>query len=180
VRNPWRFSFDRLNGDLYIGDVGQGSWEEISYQAGGTPGGTNFGLRCKEGTHEYNNTGELCSSAVLTDPIAEYSHAEDYSVSGGFVYRGSYFPNLIGRYFYADYVEGKIWSLYQTGSDPDTWSAPELELDTGLNICVFGEDEVGEIYVADYSLGTVRHLVDVNNPSLDLSTSIKICFISQC
>jgi uncharacterized repeat protein (TIGR01451 family) len=172
VRNPWRFSFDRLNGDLYIGDVGQNVWEEISYQAGGTPGGTNFGWRCKEGTHDYNFTGD-CLTADLTDPIAEYSHAEGYSVTGGFVYRGTYFPNLVGRYFYADFVEGKIWSLYQTGSEPDTWSTPELELDTGFNISAFGEDEEGEIYVADYHGGAIRHLVDVNNPSPNLSPSTK-------
>jgi uncharacterized repeat protein (TIGR01451 family) len=172
LRNPWRFSFDRQSGDLYIGDVGQNAWEEISFQEGGTPGGTNFGWRCKEGTHNYNFSGD-CLTAELTDPIAEYSHSEGFSVSGGFVYRGSYYPDLVGRYFYADYVEGKIWSLYRTGSSPITWSAPELELDTGLNISGFGEDQAGELYLVDYSGGTIRRLADVNGPAPDLSASRK-------
>jgi len=172
LRNPWRFSFDRANGDLYIGDVGQGLWEEISFQAVDTPGGVNFGWRCKEGTQNYNFETS-CESLDLTDPIAEYSHSVGFSVTGGFIYRGSIFPNLVGRYFYADYVEGKIWSIYQTDPVTITWSVPELELDTGLNISAFGEDEGGEIYIADYSGGTIRHLVDVNNPTPDISRSKK-------
>jgi len=173
LRNPWRFSFDRQNGDLYIGDVGQNLWEEISYQVGGTPGGTNFGWRCKEGTHNYNFTGD-CLTAFLTDPITEYSHSVGFSVSGGFVYRGVACPNMVGRYFYADYVEGKIWSLYKSSENPTTWSLPELELDTGLNISGFGEDETGELYLVDYSGGTIRHLADVSGPVPNLSTSRKM------
>jgi uncharacterized repeat protein (TIGR01451 family) len=172
LRNPWRFSFDRATGDLYIGDVGQNLWEEIDYQKAGTPGGVNYGWRCQEGTHDYNMTG-ACLTAELTDPIAEYSHTEGRSVTGGFVYRGLSYPDLAGRYFYADFVEGKIWSLVKTGSDPDTWSAPELELDTGLAISAFGEDEQGELYVVDWAGGTVRQLADVNGPSANLSASSK-------
>jgi uncharacterized repeat protein (TIGR01451 family) len=172
LRNPWRFSFDRLTGDLYIGDVGQNEWEEISYQAAGTAGGVNFGWRCKEGTHLYNFSG-VCDERVLTDPIAEYGHDVGRSVTGGFVYRGLAFPNLVGRYFYADYVEGKIWSLYQTGADPVTWSAPALELDVGFNVSAFGEDEEGELYVVDWSGGTIRLLADVEGPVANLSTSRK-------
>jgi glucose/arabinose dehydrogenase len=150
LRNPWRFSFDRETNDLYIGDVGQNLWEEISYQAAGTPGGLNFGWRCREGSHTYNSNppcDDPAYLATLTDPIAEYSHSEGRSVTGGFVYRGILYPALVGRYFFADYVEGKIWSLYKTTSDPDAWSTPELELDTGLSISGFGEDETGELYV---------------------------------
>lgn len=172
LRNPWRFSFDRLTGDLYIGDVGQSSWEEVDFQAAGTPGGTNFGWRCREGAHNYNFSGN-CSSLTLTDPIAEYSHAQGYSITGGFVYRGRAYPALLGRYFYADYVEGKIWSLYQISANPLTWSAPELELDTSLNISSFGEDEYGELYVVDYGGGTIRRLADVNGPTVNLSASVK-------
>lgn len=176
LRNPWRFSFDRDTGDLYIGDVGQNLWEEISYQAWDTPGGVNFGWRCREGTHTYS-TSPPCDDPVLlaklTDPIAEYNHAEGRSVTGGFVYRGALYPNLVGRYFYADYVDGKIWSLYKTGSNPDTWSAPELELDTSFNVSAFGEDEQGEVYVVDRSGGAVRRLADVNGPSPNLSGSRK-------
>ncbi len=173
LRNPWRFSFDRQTGDLYIGDVGQNLWEEISYQAGGTPGGINFGWRCKEGTHNYNFTGD-CLTATLTDPIAEYSHIDGFSVSGGFVYRGVAYPQMTGRYFYADYVEGKIWSIYKTEENPTTWSVPELELDTGLNISGFGEDEGGELYLVDYGGGTIRHLADLSGPAPDLTLSRKI------
>lgn len=172
LRNPWRFSFDRETGDLYIGDVGQNLWEEIDYQAAGTPGGLNFGWRCKEGTHDYNFTGD-CASLQLTDPIAEYSHSEGRSVTGGFVYRGRAYPALVGRYFYADYVEGKIWSTHKLGSNPETWSPPTLELDTGLNISAFGEDETGELYVVDRTGGTLRRLADVNGPVPNLSTSRK-------
>jgi uncharacterized repeat protein (TIGR01451 family) len=172
LRNPWRFSFDRAAHDLYIGDVGQNLWEEIDYQRAGTPGGINYGWRCKEGTHDYNMTG-ACLTAALTDPIAEYSHTEGRSVTGGFVYRGSSYPALAGRYFYADFVEGKIWSTVKTGSNPDSWSPPELELDTGLAISAFGEDEEGELYVVDWAGGTVRRLADLNGPSANLSTSRK-------
>ncbi len=172
LRNPWRFSFDRDTGDLYIGDVGQNQWEEIDYQSAGTPGGLNFGWRCMEGTHEYDFAGD-CLSSDLTDPIAEYSHTDGRSITGGFVYRGSSFPALRGRYFYADYVEGKIWSLYKKGSNPDTWSEPELELDTGLNIGAFGEDANGELLVIDYGGGTIHRLADVHALAPDLSLSRK-------
>jgi uncharacterized repeat protein (TIGR01451 family) len=176
LRNPWRFGFDRETGDLYIGDVGQNLWEEVDYQAATTPGGVNFGWRCREGTHTYSSSPPCNDPAVLaslTDPIVEYSHSAGRSVTGGLVYRGTLYPNLVGRYFYADYVEGKIWSLYKTGSSPDTWSTPELELDTGFNISAFGEDEAGELYVVDRSGGTIRHLADVNGPTSNLSTSRK-------
>ncbi len=172
LRNPWRFSFDRQTGDLYIGDVGQNAWEEISYQAAGTPGGVNFGWDCLEGTHPYE-FDDACADADLTDPIAEYSHSEGRSVTGGFVYRGDLYPDLQGRYFYADYVNGKIWSLYKTASNPDTWSTPELELDAGFNVSAFGEDEDGELYVCDWNGGTIRRLADAHGPTPNLSPSSK-------
>ncbi len=172
LRNPWRFSFDRLTGDMYIGDVGQNLWEEIDFQAAGTPGGVNFGWRCREGAHNYQFDAS-CVSRQLTEPIAEYSHSEGRSVTGGFVYRGVAFPALQGRYFYADYVDGKIWSVYKKTTNPLTWSTPELELDTGLNLSAFGEDEAGVLYVVDYSGGTIRRLEDANKQYPDLSTSKK-------
>ena len=156
LRNPWRFSFDRATGDLYIGDVGQNAWEEIDYHAAGTPGGLNFGWDCKEGTHDFEFTPD-CAAADLVDPIAEYGHDVGRSVTGGFVYRGSAYPALQGRYFYADFGSGIIWSITKTGSNPDTWSTPRLELDTDLNISSFGQDDAGELYVVDYG-GTVRRL----------------------
>ncbi len=172
LRNPWRFSFDRLTGELFIGDVGQNQWEEIDYQPSDSPGGLNFGWRCYEGNHPYSSYASECQGKTLTYPIAEYSHAEGHSVTGGFVYRGASYPALQGRYFYADYVDGKIWSLYKTGSNPPSWSTPELELDTALNISSFGEDEQGELYVVDYS-GKIRRLADVNGPSVNLQNTRK-------
>lgn len=164
LRNPWRFSFDRSTTDLYIGDVGQNAWEEIDYEAAGSAGGLNFGWRCKEGAHDHDFSGD-CPSLPLTDPIAEYDRSDGGSVTGGFVYRGIRYPALVGRYFYADYVGGKIWSMYKTGLDPTTWSTPELELDTDLFISSFGEDEEGEVYVLDHAGGTVRRLGNVDGPS---------------
>ncbi|MEW5870987.1 MAG: PQQ-dependent sugar dehydrogenase [Chloroflexota bacterium] len=171
LRNPWRFSFDRLTGDLYIGDVGQNLWEEIDFQAAHTPGGTNFGWRCKEATHLYNFSGN-CASQTLTDPIAEYDHTLGVSVTGGFVYRGRDYPALRGRYFYADFGSGRVWSLYQASQDPLLWSPPELELTSGLNISAFGEDENGELYVVAYN-GEIRRLADANGPDAELSFSAK-------
>lgn len=172
LRNPWRFSFDRLTGDLYIGDVGQNLWEEVDYQGFGTPGGVNFGWRCREGAHDYNFSGD-CPTLLLTDPIAEYPHGIGYSVTGGFVYRGERYPSIAGRYFYGDFSTGNIWSLYKTSQNPLTWSAPELELEGVFNISAFGEDEVGEIYVVNYYQGQIHRLSDANAPALDLSGSKK-------
>ena len=174
LRNPWRFSFDRQNGDIFIADVGQNLWEEVDYVTAGTSGEINFGWRCQEGTHIYS-TSPPCDDPVLTsqfiDPIAEYSHTDGQSISGGYVYRGSEYPNLIGHYFYADFVQGKIWSMYKTSAS--TWSTPTLELDTNFNISAFGEDENGEMYVLDYYGGSIRRLADAQGPTPDLSTSKK-------
>lgn len=159
LRNPWRFSFDYLTGDLYIGDVGQNQYEEIDFQAAGTPGGSNFGWRCREGMHDYNFEPS-CALASLTEPVAEYSHSLGCSITGGFVYRGLAFPDLFGRYFYGDYCSGRIWSFFQVSSNPDIFSPPELLLDTPLRISAFGEDENRELYIVDHN-GTVRQLVQL-------------------
>jgi uncharacterized repeat protein (TIGR01451 family) len=166
LRNPWRFSFDRATGDLYIGDVGQNLWEEVSFQAASTLGGLNFGWDCLEGTHEYEWTSE-CAAVTLTAPIAEYSHSDGRSITGGFVYRGTVYPRLQGLYFYGDFVTGKIWYLRKTASD---FTAPVMALDTALNISAFGEDESGELYIVDRA-GSVRRLVDADGPGWALSAS---------
>ena len=171
LRNPWRFSFDRANGDLYIGDVGQNEMEEVDYLAFTTGGGANLGWRCREGTHTFR-TNPPCDDptllASLTDPIAQYSHLEGRTVTGGFVYRGYDYPALVGRYFYGDYAVGKIWSI-----DTNACCTPLLELDTELKLSAFGEGEDGELYVADYGGGTIRRLAASNGPSPDLSHSQK-------
>lgn len=145
LRNPWRMSFDRATGDLFIADVGQGAWEEVNFQPAGSAGGVNYGWRCREGAHDFNTSG--CSGKTFVEPIAEYSHSLGCSISGGYRYRGYDFPELLGIYFYGDYCSGRIWGAYRDGSD---WVTAQL-LDSTLSISSFGEDERGEIYVVDIS-----------------------------
>lgn len=175
LRNPWKFSFDRATGDLYIGDVGQNQWEEVDFAAFGAPPGLNYGWRCMEGNHAYNSTAP-CNDPLylskLTPPVAEYSHTEGASVTGGVVYRGILYPALRGRYYYADVYHGKIWSLYRNSTQAPPFSVPVLELtDTGLYVSAFGEDEAGEVYLADLVGGTIRRLESAGGATADLSTS---------
>ncbi len=142
----WRFSFDRLNGDLFIGDVGQGSWEEINHAPASSLGGENWGWRCYEGTHEYNTSG--CGPiGDYVMPILEYLHSSGRcSVTGGYRYRGSAAPGLRGAYLYADYCSGDIWAgVYDEGAG--TWSSVNLDFpqSTG-SISSFGEDERANVY----------------------------------
>jgi len=154
LRNPWRFSFDRVTGDLYIADVGQGAWEEVSYQPANSTGGLNYGWNCREGAQAY--AGGDCSLNNYVDPIAEYGHDVGFSITGGFVYRGQQYRALQGYYFYADYVTGRIWAIKQMADD--SWSVPQEILQTTLNISAFGEDEAGELYMVDHTNGTIRQL----------------------
>ena len=158
LRNPWRWSFDRATGDLFIGDVGQNQYEEIDRHPAGQPGGLNFGWRCREGLHAYNDFPPC--PGPLTDPIVEYDHSQGVSVTGGYVYRGAVAPQWHGRYFYGDFGSGRIWSIRATGSG---WSTPVEEMDTTLNIASFGEDEAGEIYVVDLG-GAIYRLVATAAP----------------
>lgn len=171
LRNPWRFSFDRQTGDIYIGDVGQADWEEIDFQTAENSGGVNYGWRCREGSADFNFSTE-CGKSDLTDPIAEYDHDQGYSVAGGFVYRGSKYPAFFGQYFYADYGTGRIWSIYNLG--PNAWSTPDLELDTSFKISTFGEDESGELYFAHRSpsSGTIYHIIDVCEGDTDVDGDV--------
>lgn len=141
LRNPWRFSFDRLTGDLFIGDVGQGSWEEIDYLPAGSPGGANFGWNYREGSQSFGAAS--ADDFGLTDPVAEYGRDQGYSVIGGAVYRGEQLPELNGIYFYGDYGSGNIWGLYP---DHDGSWQNRLLFQTGSRITSFGEDEHGELY----------------------------------
>jgi len=143
LRNPWRFSFDRSTGDLFIGDVGQGSWEEIDYQPAGSTGGENYGWRLMEGNNCFNPSTN-CNDGSLTLPVIEYGHDFGCSVTGGYRYRGKGNPLLSELYIYGDFCSGRIWGA-KPGGDGN-WSAEEL-LDTNLKISAFGEDEVGELYV---------------------------------
>jgi glucose/arabinose dehydrogenase len=155
VRNPWRFSFDRATGDLYIADVGQNLYEEVNVQAAASPGGENYGWDVMEGSHCFEPPGG-CDSEGLVLPVAEYDHGLGCSVTGGYVYRGTGFPQIAGVYFYGDFCSGNIWGLRQ--EEPGEWETALL-LDTDLNITSFGEDSDGELYVIGYSDGTIYQLV---------------------
>lgn len=154
VRNPWRFSFDRQTGDLYSGDVGQNIYEEINFQAA-SGGGQNYGWKIMEGAHCFQSNN--CNQTGLTLPVAEYSHADGCSVTGGFVYRGSIFPQMQGIYFYGDYCSGKIWGLKFAGG---SWQNTEL-LDSPHNISTFGEDEAGNLYLTSYDTNEIYQVIDL-------------------
>jgi glucose/arabinose dehydrogenase len=155
LRNPWRFSFDRANGDLYIADVGQSAREEVDYQPASSGGGQNYGWRIMEGFLCFNPSP--CSSAGLTLPVVDYPHASgDCSITGGFVYRGPDYPGMQGIYFYGDYCTGRIWGLQFSGG---SWQSLQL-LDTSANIVSFGEDQDGNLYLSDLAAGTVSRIAD--------------------
>lgn len=155
LRNPWRFSHDRQTGALYIGDVGQGNWEEIDYQPpiaqGG--GGENYGWRIMEALHCYP-PGANCNTAGLTLPIQEYANTNNpcASVTGGYVYRGTDYPGLQGIYVYTDYCMGQIWGLAREGG---VWENHRFD-PTETGITSFGEDQDGELYAVDRNEGIYR------------------------
>ena len=150
LRNPWRFSFDRLTGDLYVADVGQDRWEEVNFLPAGSPPGVNFGWNYREGLHPYTGTPD---NIEVVDPVAEYKHGEDCSVTGGYVYRGEELPAMKGIYLYGDYCSGKIWGLFR---DADGAWQNQVLFATGLNISSFGEDAAGELYLVDLGGGVYR------------------------
>ncbi|MFN8376551.1 MAG: PQQ-dependent sugar dehydrogenase [Anaerolineae bacterium] len=150
LRNPWRFSFDRATGDLYIADVGEWLWEEVDYQPAESTGGENYGW-------EYYEADLLRDpqppAAQVTMPVITYPHSEGCSISGGYVYRGLELPELWGVYIYGDYCSGKIWTSYLTNAG--TWET-SLFMTTGYQISSFGEDVNGELYLVDYKGGIYR------------------------
>jgi len=159
LRNPWRFSFDRANGNLWIGDVGQGTWEEVdrAVRTSSGPGkGVNWGWRVMEGRHCYNPSSG-CTTSGKKKPLTEYKHASGRcSISGGYVYRGSAIPALRGYYLYADYCTGEVWAVASGASAP----ADGIRLlDTEHMISGFGQDDRGEHYVCDIAGGAVYKVV---------------------
>ncbi len=152
LRNPWRFSFDKLTGDLMIADVGQSNWEEVNFQASTSAGGENYGWPCYEGFHTIGNPTS-CTLGTITEPILEYSHSLGCSISGGYRYRGEY-PFINGVYFYGDFCTGRIWGSETNGT---SWVSTELA-DTDYGISTFGEGEDGSLYVADYFGGKIYKL----------------------
>lgn len=153
LRNPWRYSFDRVTGDLWIADVGQNQIEEVNVVRAGSRGGLNFGWPVAEGDDCFQGAG--CERSGLEEPVATYRHGADgCSVTGGYVYRGQRFPALVGTYLYADFCSGRIW-----GIDAAEPSQPVLLLESGSAISSFGEDEDGGLYVTDLGRGTVQQVL---------------------
>jgi glucose/arabinose dehydrogenase len=156
LRNPWRFSFDRVTGDLWIADVGQGTWEEVDFQPVTSIGGENYGWRRMEGTHCFNPSTN-CNTGNLVLPVIEYNHSVGCSVTGGYVYRGTRSPRLVGLYIYGDFCSGRIFGATRNSSGVVT---TQQLLDVTFNISTFGEDVTGEVYVGDYSNGILYRLFD--------------------
>jgi glucose/arabinose dehydrogenase len=146
LRNPWRYSFDRRTGDLWIGDVGQGQIEEINRLPRGFSGLANFGWDVYEGTARYEDKN--LGPGTLVQPTAQYTHAQGCSVTGGYVYRGRAVPRLQGRYVYGDYCSGRIWSV------PATGGSPRVEPARVEGLSSFGESLSGELYAVSHS-GTI-------------------------
>ena len=156
LRNPWRMSFDTATGDLWIGDVGQGAWEEVNVARAGV-GGLNFGWKRMEGVECFQDAG--CEDPAYTLPVTEYDHSFGCSVVGGVVYRGTAVPGLAGGYLYADYCSGNFWVL-----DPSVEGRTDgrLVLDSGRSISAIGEDEAGEIFATDLNTGELLRIVAAN------------------
>jgi glucose/arabinose dehydrogenase len=151
LRNPWRISFDRATGDLWIGDVGQNRFEEINVHRASTPGGANFGWARMEG-FECFPQGSSCDPDAFTLPVTAYGHELGCSVTGGTVYRGSLSPRLVGGYLFSDYCSGRIWAIPSTA---DEVRDPVVVAETGRSLVAFGEGEDGELFTVDIAGGAV-------------------------
>jgi glucose/arabinose dehydrogenase len=152
MRNPWRFSFDRLTGDLYIADVGQANWEELDFLPAGQQAGANMGWNTVEGPACYD--AESCDRSGFVEPIVTYDHSRGCAIVGGYVYRGTQLPRLAGSYFFADFCQGTIWSLMQRNGE---WAQNEV-YHGDIWVSSFGEDVNGELYVLDHRGGIVYQI----------------------
>ena len=146
LRNPWRFGFDSLTGDLYIADVGQNQWEEVNFSPAGVNNGRNYGWNYLEGNHIY--TSQPPDNITVIPPAAEYNHDVGCSITGGGVYRGKRLPEFNGVYLYGDFCSGNVWGIIKDGIDK--WEN-ELLFKNIARISTFGFDETGEIYLVDYA-----------------------------
>jgi glucose/arabinose dehydrogenase len=161
LRNPWRSSFDRTTGDLYIGDVGQNLWEEVNHAPVSMGAGVNYGWSQFEGTHTYPRSPPCSSSGIPhRPPFVDYDRSLGSTVTGGYVYRGLSYPWLNGNYFYADFGSGRVWAAWQTS--PGVFSTTQIT-DTAYNPSSWGEDVNGELYLVHYG-GTVYRLTSTYNP----------------
>ncbi len=162
VRNPWRFSFDRETGDMWMGDVGQNSREELNFQPVSSSGGENYGWRCMEGFNCTGLSGCTCNAPELTLPVHTYNTGANCSITGGFRYRGSLMPSMVGHYFFGDYCSGRIWTFLPGPTGVPMGGVVDqtanLALPGSENITSFGEDANGELYVLDASGGEIWRL----------------------
>ena len=157
VRNPWRYSFDRLNGDYWMADVGQNLWEEVDFEPAGTPGGLNYGWRCYESNHAFNTTGCQPQSNYVP-AIYELSHNNGYcSITGGYIYRGGHYSNMFGYYFFADYCDDMIQVLKRNANG--TFQQYNTINYTGAAMTTFGEDQYGDLYVSNRNNGQIKKIV---------------------
>lgn len=153
MRNPWKFSFDRQTGDLWIADVGQNQYEEVN-RAASTESGLNYGWRCYEGNTAYNTAG-CATQGTMKSPLFTTNHSNGFcSITGGFVYRGTQYPNFQGKYFFSDYCKAQI------GMSDSSGNVTFSQTFSGNNFVSFGEDSNGELYVASISNGTIYKIVD--------------------
>jgi subtilisin family serine protease len=161
VRDPWRFSFDRMTGELYLADIGEDAREEVNVQPVDSPGGEHYGWNVMEGSQCVG--GGACDSTGLVLPIAEYDHnSGECAISGGYVYRGASEPDLQGVYLYGDLCSGQLWGLVYEDNQVEN----EPLLSTSIQIITFGEDEAGNLYLADYAAGDI-YLVKVSSLAVD-------------
>jgi glucose/arabinose dehydrogenase len=155
LRNPWKFSFDRLTGDMWIADVGQNAIEEVNMQPANSKGGENYGWRCYEGNQTYNTSG-CAAASTLTFPVYTYPQGTDCSVTGGYVYRGDVSSAYYGHYFFTDYCSDRIWTLHKVG---ENWVKEDFGRFTGNNFSTFGEGSDGKLYVAGRGSGKIYRVV---------------------
>lgn len=168
LRNPWRFSFDPLTGDLFIGDVGESMREEINFQPANSAGGENYGWRCYEGDIIFDAT--LCDlSDDFVPPIFAYPRSEGLSVTGGRVYRGHHFPDMIGNYFFMDYGTGQTWSIRPDGGAG--WQV-DLIADFSVSVVGFGVDHFGDLVVADLAGNTIYRLIEEYGAQINVAAPI--------
>jgi glucose/arabinose dehydrogenase len=175
LRNPWRWSFDRVNGDMWIADVGQNVYEEVNYQPASSNGGENYGWRCYEADATYNTSG--CQGASnYVFPIFSYDHSNPNgcSITGGYVYRGSVYGDLYSRYFVTDYCSGRIWSLLNDGNG--NFPVTDHGQFNTFSYTTFGEDAYGEVYVARQN-GIIFRLTSTAAPRAAINTngSLALC-----
>lgn len=174
LRNPWRFSFDRETGDMWIADVGQDDWEEIDFQSATSSGGENYGWRCYEGDVPFN-TGGCADADTFTLPAHTYpnSSSTGCSVTGGFVYRGTTQATLEGKYIYADFCSGRFWSISPDGAG--AWVNEDLGNFANEEFSTFGEDNNGELYVAAVDQGQIYRISDACTDFEAIVNKMDIC-----